>query len=77
MSLISTIIVFTLFWWLTFFSLLPLGLRKENNPPKGHDRGAPSTHGLGIKLFITTVVAFILSALVYWIAENNWISLWT
>jgi len=77
MSLISTIIVFTLFWWLVFFSLLPLGLRKENYPLKGHDRGAPSIHGLGIKSSLTTVIAFILTALVYWIAENNWISLWT
>ncbi|AIL12770.1 hypothetical protein IM40_03315 [Candidatus Paracaedimonas acanthamoebae] len=77
MSFISLIIVFTLFWWLAFFSLLPLGLKKENNPLKGHDRGAPSNHDLSMKSLITTVIAFILSAFVYWIAENNWISLWT
>ncbi|MBN9343220.1 MAG: hypothetical protein BGO76_03760 [Caedibacter sp. 38-128] len=77
MSFISLIIVFTLFWWLIFFSLLPLGLKKENNPPKGHDRGAPASHGLGMKSLITTLIAFILSAFAYWIAENNWISLWT
>ncbi len=76
MSFISIIIVFTLFWWLTFFSLLPVGLKKEKHTPKGHDTGAPSTHGLGLKSLLTTVISLILSAVVYWIAENNWISLW-
>lgn len=77
MSLISIIIVFTLFWWLTFFSLLPLGLKKEINPPQGHDRGAPLKHGLGLKFLFTTLITLILTALTYWIAENNWVSLWT
>ncbi len=77
MNFVSTIIVFILLWWLTFFSLLPVGVKEELNPPLGHDKGAPSNQRLPIKLIVTTIIAIFLTALIYWIVDQKWISCWT
>ncbi|OJX09341.1 MAG: hypothetical protein BGO77_04725 [Caedibacter sp. 37-49] len=76
MNFISTIIVFILFWWLIFFSLLPIGIKKELNPTLGHDRGAPSNQRLVIKFMFTTIGAVFLTALIYYIVDQEWIALW-
>lgn len=77
MSFVSTIIVFILFWWLVFFSLLPVGIQKEQNPTLGHDRGAPSSQRLLMKLVGTSIISTLLTTLIYLIANQGWICLWT
>lgn len=77
MNFISTIIVFTLTWWLSFFSLLPVGVKADQNPILGHDQGAPLNKHLPMKLILATVIAILSTTLIYFIADKGWISVWS
>jgi len=57
------IMVYLVIWWIALFMVLPLGVRRVENPGKGEERGAPERPDLVRKAIITTVVAAVL-----WIA---------
>ena len=60
MSVFGLIVVFTVVWWVTFFAVLPWGVRREENPDVGHDPGAPSNPMLWRKAAVTTVIAIVI-----------------
>ena len=47
-------------WWVVFFATLPLGVRRQNRVPEGHDPGAPANPMLLRKAIWTTVVTVVL-----------------
>jgi predicted secreted protein len=57
------IMVYLVIWWIMLFTVLPLGVRKVENPGRGQDRGAPEQPQILRKVIITSLVAAIL-----WIA---------
>jgi len=59
-SVFGLIVVFTIVWWVTFFAVLPHGVRRNENPEAGHDPGAPVNPMLWGKVAVTTVIAIVI-----------------
>ena len=51
------IALYVIVWWLTFFAVLPWGVRPANEGEQGHDSGAPANPRLLLKAAVTTAVA--------------------
>ena len=65
MSLISAFAVFFIIWWLTLFTILPIGVRsqvEEGETVLGTERGAPVRPRLFLKMGITTLVSAVIFA---------------
>lgn len=54
------IMVYFVIWWTILFCILPLGVRRLENPGAGEERGAPERPELMRKAVITTIVAALL-----------------
>jgi len=54
------IMVYFVIWWTILFCILPLGVRKAENPGRGEERGAPERPELLRKAVITTIVSGVL-----------------
>lgn len=54
------IMVYLVIWWIALFMVLPLGVRRVENPGRGQERGAPERPELLRKVIITTIVAAVL-----------------
>lgn len=63
MSWATGIMVYLVIWWTILFAVLPLGVRRVENPGRGQERGAPERPQLLRKAIITSIVAAVL-----WIA---------
>jgi predicted secreted protein len=77
MNLFLGIAIFLIVWWLTFFTMLPIGARSlhetdEQGVP-GVERGAPKAPNLLFKMALTTAIAAIVWLLVAWaISVDLW-----
>lgn len=60
MSWATGIMVYLVIWWTVLFAVLPLGVRRVQNPGRGEERGAPERPELVRKAIITTLVAALL-----------------
>ncbi|MDB2414617.1 DUF1467 family protein [Rickettsiales bacterium] len=69
MNIVSISIVFCVVWWLAFFIILPIGLKKDDNPQKGNDSGAPENANIAIKMIASTFVSIIFCAIFYYLME--------
>ncbi|MCA0302984.1 MAG: DUF1467 family protein [Proteobacteria bacterium] len=63
MSWATGVMVYLVIWWTILFAVLPLGVRRVENPGRGQERGAPERPQLLRKAVITSIVAGVL-----WIA---------
>jgi len=54
------LMVYLVIWWTVLFAILPLGVKRVENPGRGQDQGAPEKPQLLRKAVITTVVASVL-----------------
>lgn len=66
MNVASFIVVYVIAWWLILFMLLPIGVKRDDNPEEGNDIGAPVRHMIGKKALWATVLAGMV-LLVYWV----------
>jgi predicted secreted protein len=60
MSWATGLMVYLVIWWTVLFAILPLGVKRVENPGRGQDHGAPESPRLLRKAVITTAVASIL-----------------
>jgi predicted secreted protein len=60
MSWATGLMVYLVIWWTILFAVLPLGVRRVENPGPGEDRGAPDQPQLLRKVIITSLVAAVL-----------------
>jgi len=60
MSWAAGLMVYLVIWWTVLFAILPLGVKRVENPGRGQDQGAPEKPLLLRKAVITTVVASVL-----------------
>ena len=71
----SAIAIYFIIWWMTLFVVLPFGVKNAAETGEtvedGHDAGAPVMHGLAWKAVVTTLVATVVYALVYWALAND------
>lgn len=54
------LMVYLVIWWIMLFAVLPLGVRRVENPGPGEDRGAPENPQILRKAVITSLVAAVL-----------------
>jgi predicted secreted protein len=71
----SAVAIYFIIWWMTLFVVLPFGVKNAAEMGEevdgGNDAGAPIVHGLAWKAIVTTLVATLVYALVYWALANN------
>lgn len=60
MSWATGVMVYLVIWWTILFAVLPLSVRRVENPGKGEERGAPERPQLARKAIITSIVAAVL-----------------
>lgn len=60
MSWATGIMVYIVIWWTILFAVLPLGVRRVENPGLGQEKGAPERPHLLRKAVITSLVAGVL-----------------
>ena len=64
MTLFNAFFIYFLIWWMTLFTVLPLGIKRHEEPGKGFDAGAPARPNLGKKLLLNTVLAGVILAVI-------------
>lgn len=71
----SIIAVFFVVWWLTFVAVLPIGNRSHHEEGveivAGADPGAPLAPRLLHKAILTTILAAVLTGLLFWGLSNE------
>jgi len=71
MTIISSIVVYVVSWWLIFFIALPIGVKPPHELGEkaqvGNEVGAPAKPYLGIKIFAATFGAGLATVLIYWV----------
>lgn len=67
MSLVSSVAVYFVLWWLCLFVVLPFGVKRQDSSEvtPGTDPGAPVRALLVRKALATTVLAAIIFAAIY------------
>ena len=68
MNAVSTAAVFFIVWWLVFFTVLPFGAHSQADAEEitlGTEHGAPARLKLGRKAAITTVIAALVTGVLY------------
>jgi predicted secreted protein len=65
MSIVTAIFIYFLVWWLTLFTVLPLGIERNTETGKGFDPGAPRNPGLKKKLMLNSAISFVIVAVLW------------
>jgi predicted secreted protein len=75
MTTVTTIVaIYVLIWWLTFFAVLPFGVRSQQESGDfvgGTDPGAPAVHRVWIKVLYTSVISAAIFAVLYLVYTND------
>ena len=71
MSWVTGFMVYLVIWWTVLFAILPLGVRRVEDPGRGQDRGAPERPQLVKKAIITSIVAAVLWLAFYYMHEMD------
>lgn len=68
MTVTTVIAIYVLIWWVTFFAVLPFGVRSQHESGdfvEGTDPGAPAIHRVWIKVLYTTLISAAIFAVLY------------
>jgi predicted secreted protein len=71
MSWATGVMVYFVIWWTILFAVLPLGVKKVENPGRGQDHGAPDRPQLIGKAVVTSIVAAVLWAGFYYLHQMD------
>lgn len=72
MTIVSGIAMYFIFWWITLFAILPVGLRtqaEENNVTLGTVASAPAKPRIGLAFLRTTIVATAIFGIYYYVTN--------
>jgi predicted secreted protein len=72
LTLTYGIFVYLLIWWTMLFAVLPLGVKRPENPIPGTDPGAPDKPMLVKKAIITSLVSAVVWGAVYWLMASEY-----
>ena len=79
MGITGSIIVYVMIWWIIFFSVLPIGIRSNEEVFKekigGIDPGAPQNPRIGKKFLITTLITTIIFVVIYYLVKFDLLNL--
>lgn len=65
------ITVYLVIWWTILFAVLPLGVKRVENPGRGQDHGAPERPEILKKVVITSLVAGALWIAFYFVHQTD------
>ncbi len=74
MTVTTVIAIYVLIWWVTFFAVLPFGVRSQHESGdfvEGTDPGAPAIHRVWIKVLYTTVISAAIFGALYVVYVND------
>lgn len=71
MSWTSLVATYAIVWWLTLFTTLPFGVRAAGTAEPGADPGAPEKPLMWIKVGATTVIAAVVTGVVWALVEHG------
>lgn len=74
MELTSFIVVFMCTWWVILYITLPFSIKPINKNNKGYADSAPEKPQLLKKIFITTIIALIITFLIIKILNTGYFS---
>lgn len=74
MSWYTGVMVYVIVWWLVFFTALPFGARPPEQVEAGHDVGAPEKPRLWMKALVSSLIAGVLFAVIYYVIDADLIS---
>ncbi|MFC3124711.1 DUF1467 family protein [Pseudoroseomonas globiformis] len=74
MNWFTGIMVFVLVWWVMLFTVLPVGIRPDEDGVTGGWRGTPRTPRIGRKLLWTTLLACGVFGCIYLLATSDLLS---
>ena len=60
LTLMTSIVVFFITWWVVLFMVLPIGIKQDDAPTAGHEVGAPFNPNIKQKLLIVTGATTVL-----------------
>ena len=66
MQFMSGLVVFTIAWWICFFTVLPIGVQgqwEDGSTVEGTEEAAPKDHMLGKKALWATMSAVVITAI--------------
>ena len=66
MDFMSALVVFTIAWWVSFFAVLPIGVRSQwenGSTVDGTDEGAPQEHMIGKKALWATISGVVITGI--------------
>jgi predicted secreted protein len=79
-EIINFVFIYIMTFWLLIFCILPIGIKTEDSPIQGNDRGAPKNPSIKKRLIYNAVVSFILVS-IYFILKgygvidlDNWVN---
>lgn len=78
MSIVSGIAIYFIIWWVTLFTILPIGVRSQKEAADvtlGTEHGAPVRAQLPFKIGLTTLVASVIFGLFYYLVAYSGIGL--
>ncbi|PTM43226.1 DUF1467 family protein [Bosea sp. 124] len=70
MTVASALAVYFVIWWTVLFAVLPFGVRSQSETgeiTQGTEPGAPALPGLLRKALITSVIAAVVFAIVWYV----------
>lgn len=75
MSTFGTVVIFTIAWWISFIAVLPWGIQSQLEVgmiERGTEPGAPHRPRLLIKIGAATLLAAILTAIMFFGVDRGW-----
>jgi len=64
-------LIYMIIWWIVIFTILPIGITKPEKVEKGHAAGAPKNPLILKKFIITSLIAFVLWLIVFYIIKEG------
>lgn len=64
MTAINAFFIYVLIWWVTLFTVLPLGVKRHEEEGKGFDAGAPARADIKKKLIINTILSAVILGII-------------
>ncbi len=76
MGWITGAAIYFIVWWLVLFMVLPWGIRSigANDVAKGHASSAPQRPRIFLKMAVTTVIALLIWAAIYFVIVSGTVS---
>ncbi|MEQ5774022.1 MULTISPECIES: DUF1467 family protein [unclassified Thalassospira] len=75
MGWFSGLVTYLIIWWLVLFTVLPVGVRRQEVVEKGHDSGAPQNPHMWKKILATSLISAILWGVAYFVITSGLIDI--